>query len=232
MNLQKIEIAHTRNYFVYQGKRIFEKDFLEVLEFQHPGVAAVKTETGWFHIDTTGSAIYNHVYERTFGFYCDRAAVQEKNTSFHIDLDGLAAYKEKYFWCGNYQEGISVVKDFNQNYFHIDLEGNRIYREKYKYTGDFKEAIACICLDNGYFTHIDRKGVYLHGKFFRLLDVYHKGFARAMDEKGWFHIDRNGNQIYTERYSIIEPFYNGFAFCVRSDGKKINLNEEGKEKIL
>ena len=162
MNWQDIEVSLNRKNFTYKGKTLFKEDFTEVLEFQDPGIAAVKNQNGWFHIMMNGQPISFNFYERAFGFYYNRAAVIENNLAYHIGIDGLAAYD-------------------------------------------------------------------LHDKWFRLLDVYHKGYARAKDEKGWFHVDRNGDEIYQKRYSLIEPFYNGFAFCVTLNNKQIILNEFGEE---
>ncbi len=229
MDWQEIEVSTSRNNFIYKGQIIFAEDFLDVLEFQNPGIAAVKKSEGWHHISIDGKAIYSKFYERVFGFYFDRAVVNEKNFAYHIGIDGLAAYKERYLWCGNYQEGICIVKEFKNKYFHINKNGERIYAKDYIYAGDFKEGIACVCLDNGHYTHIKLDGTFLHNKNFELLDVYHKGFARAKDNDGWFHVDRNGNEVYSTRYSLIEPFYNGYAFCVTLSGGKIILNERGEE---
>ena len=229
MNWQDIEVSLNRKNFTYKGKTLFKEDFTEVLEFQDPGIAAVKNQNGWFHIMMNGQPISFNFYERAFGFYYNRAAVIENNLAYHIGIDGLAAYDERYLWCGNFQEHISVVKNLASQYFHIDLNGNPLYKEKFSYAGDFKEGIACVCSANGNYTHIKPNGEFLHDKWFRLLDVYHKGYARAKDEKGWFHVDRNGDEIYQKRYSLIEPFYNGFAFCVTLNNKQIILSEFGKE---
>lgn len=232
MNWEDFEITPSRNNFTYNGFKIFKEDFIEVLEFQSPGIAAVKTENGWFHIQSDGSILYTKVYERVFGFYFNRAVVKEKDIYYHIGLDGLAAYEDRFFWCGNFQEKVCVVKDFKNNYFHIDLNGNNLYGEKYLYTGDFKEGIACVCAEDGYYTHIDKKGNLLHNKYFQLLDVYHKGFARAKDKEGWFHIDRNGNPIYNYKFSLIEPFYNGLAFSITLEGKQAVVDEMGNLRLL
>jgi hypothetical protein len=232
MNWEDFEITPSRNNFTYNGFKIFKEDFIEVLEFQSPGIAAVKTENGWFHIQSDGSILYTKVYERVFGFYFNRAVVKEKDIYYHIGLDGLAAYEDRFFWCGNFQEKVCVVKDFNNKYFHIDLNGKKLYQETYLYTGDFKEGIACACGEEGRYTHIDKKGNLLHNKYFRLLDIYHKGFARAKDEEGWFHINRNGNSIYNTRFSLIEPFYNGLAFCITPEGKQAVVDEMGNVRLL
>ena len=106
-----------------------------------------------------------------------------------------------------------------------------MYSENYKYVGDFKDNYACVRLSDGCFVHIDGNGKMLNGKKFLDLGVYHKGFATAKDEKGWFHIDKSGNPVYAERYLIVEPFYNGFALVTDFLGNKMIINEKG-EKVL
>ena len=79
--------------------------------------------------------------------------------------------------------------------------------------------------------HIDSEGRPLNGKTFRDLGVFHKGFAAAKDEDGWYHIDVRGEAVYEERYQIVEPFYNGFALVTDFNGDKMIINENG-ERIL
>ena len=45
----------------------------------------------------------------------------------------------------------------------------------------------------------------------RNLGIFHKGYANAEDDDGWFHINIEGKPIYEYRYKIVEPFYNGYA---------------------
>ena len=44
MNWQDIEVSLNRKNFTYKGKTLFKEDFTEVLEFQDPGIAAVKNQ--------------------------------------------------------------------------------------------------------------------------------------------------------------------------------------------
>jgi len=231
MNWQEVQVSTDRTHFLYQDKPIFDKKFLEVLEFHAPGFAPVKDESGAYHIDSNGDPLYAERYTRTFGFYCNRAAVVQGKDWFHINEKGKRVYAQSFAWIGNFQENFCTVRDFENHYFHIDLYGNRIYTEKYRYAGDFKDGIACVKLENGLFTHIDTKGKFLHGKFFQDLGVFHKGFATAKDEKGWFHIDKQGNALYPERYLLLEPFYNGFALATSFDNEKFIIDEMGKIAI-
>jgi hypothetical protein len=222
------KLSETEKYFTFKGKMVF-KTFINALKFHEPGLAPVQDETGWYHINTEGKAIYNQRYKRTFGYYFNLAAVIDKdNNWFHIDAKGQRIYSQKFSWCGNFQENLCTVRDFNGNYFHINKNVERIYNRNYRYAGDFKDGYAAVRINNGLYKHIDYGGNDLNGKLFKDLGVYHKSYATAKDETGWFHIDKEGKEIYKERYALIEPFYNGFALVESFDGKKFIINEKGE----
>jgi len=228
MNWQEIQVSSDGTHFLHQNKPIFGKKFIEVLKFHVPGLAPVKDETGAYHIDSNGNPLYTERYTRTFGFYCNRAAVVQGKEWFHINEKGERVYAHTFAWVGNFQENLCIVRDFEHHYFHIDLNGNRVYSENYRYAGDFKDGFACVKLQNGLFTHIDTQGKFLHGKFFLDLGVFHKGFAVAKDENGWFHINKQGKKLYSECYLLLEPFYNGFALATKNNGEKVIIDEIGK----
>jgi len=231
MNWKDIQVSDDNTQFIFDGKPIFDKIFIEVLKFHSPGLAPVKDYSGAYHIDVSGNQLYSNRYSRTFGFYCNRASVVENNHWFHINEKGKKVYSNSYLWTGNYQENLCPVRDENNKYFHIDLNGNRIYNEKYVYTGDYKDGIACVKLENGLFIHIDNKGNFINNKSFLDLGVFHKNFATAKDEQGWFHISKDGHELYKERYLTIEPFYNGYSLVTTFENKKIIIDEKG-QKIL
>ncbi|RAR46477.1 WG repeat-containing protein [Flavobacterium lacus] len=227
MNWQAIKVSDNNTHFLFEGKAIFDKNFIEVLKFHSPGIAPVKDISGAYHIDSNGNEIYQNRYARTFGFYCNRAAVIENNQWFHINEKGERIYSNYYLWTGNYQENRCTVRDLKNNYFHIDLLGNRLYIEEYSYAGDFKDGVACVKSQDGLFRHINQNGNLINNKSFLDLGVFHKNFATAKDAKGWFHIDKNGDELYPERYMFAEPFYNGFALATKSDNSKLIINEQG-----
>ncbi len=227
MNWKEIKISKDNTCFEFNGRNIFNRAFQEVLKFHDPGLAPVKDITGSFHIDIVGNDLYPQRYERTFGFYCNRAAIKDGSNWFHINEKGVRTYAHSFAWAGNYQEDICTVRDFENNYFHIDLQGKRISLKNYSYCGDFKDGVACVRLKNGNFRHIDSCGNYIHEKEFLDLGVFHKGYATAKDEKGWFHIDVHGNELYPQRYSLIEPFYNGYALVEDFENNKKIIDENG-----
>lgn len=227
MDWKDIKVSEKGNSFIYNDEILFNKEYDAVLKFHSPGIAPVKDESGWCHIDVNGVEIYKERYDRTFGFYFNRASVINENLWFHINEKGERLYNESYAWTGNYQENICSVRDLNNQYFHIDLDGNLIYDSKYKFVGDFKDGYACVKQLNGFYKHIDKYGDFLNDKAFLDLGIFHKNYATAKDTAGWFHIDKKGNELYCERYSMVEPFYNGFAVVDTLINTKQIINEMG-----
>ena len=228
MNWKDIKVSDDATYFLYEGNKVFNKNYIEVLKFHTPGIAPVKDETGAYHIDENGKDLYNQRYSRVFGFYCNRASVITNEGWSHIDEKGKSSYNKSYAWTGNFQENICAVRDLQNNYFHIDLSGYRCYKENYIYAGDFKDGIACVKGEDGFFRHIDNQGNFINNNRFIDLGIFHKNYAIAKDQNGWFHIDKSGLALYHERYELIEPFYNGFALVTKADNNKQIINEEGK----
>lgn len=206
----------------------YEKRFHNVLKFHDPGYAPVQDNMGSYHIDMAGNPIYSHRFLRTFGFYDGYAAVVSKAGWFHILSNGNAVYEERYAWCGNFQEGLCPVRDQAGNYFHITRNGERPYAQNYRYVGDFKDGIAVVCREDGKSSHINTQGNFIHSYWYLQLDVFHKGFARAKDEQGWFHIKRDGSAAYLSRFLHIEPFYNGQAHAEDFDGNLLVIDEAGQ----
>lgn len=232
MNWQDIKVSDDNRHYIFEGKPIFDKTFIEVLKFHSLGLAPVKDNSGAYHINTSGNELYSNRYSRTFGFYCNRASVIEDNRWFHINEKGDKVYSAFYSWTGNYQEDICTVRNSDTHYFHIDLNGNRIYAQNYIYAGDYKDGIACVKSQDGFYRHIDKNGKLINDKSFLDLGVFHKKFATAKDTNGWFHIDKQGNEVYKERYLIIEPFYNGFALVTTFEKNKIIIDENGNTIIV
>lgn len=231
MKWQDIKISADCTHFLFEEKPVFNKRFAEVLKFHAPGLAPVKDESGSYHIDSSSNQLYSERYTRTFGYYCNRAAVVQNEKWFHITDKGKKAYSNTFMWSGNYQENLCPVRDENNNYFHIDLNGEKIYSAYFIYAGDYKDGIACVKTANGFYKHIDTKGNFLNNKDFFDIGIFHKNFAIAKDKEGWHHINKQGNEIYKQRYSAIEPFYNGFALVTQFDNQKIIIDESGAPSL-
>ena len=145
----------------------------------------------------------------------------------HITPAGGALYEQRYAWSGNYQGGRCTVRDFAGAYMHINPAGCPAYADHWRYAGDYRDGVAVVQAEHGRSTHIDADGQWIHGCWFRDLDVFHKGFARARDDDGWMHLRRCGTPAYARRFAAVEPFYNGQARVERFDGALEVIDESG-----
>ena len=230
MNYTEIKLNNTDTGFIYNNKPIF-KEFKRAMSFHKEGLAAVYDETGAFHINTDGEAIYNQRYIETFGYYDNIATVRDNIGYFHIDCNGKEINSQKYIWSGNFQEERCVVQTIN-GFNHINTKGKIISTEYFKYCGDFRYGIAVVHSFEGKAFHIDLDGNRINDKSFIDADVYHKGFAVVADKQGYFHVDKKGNAIYTYRFKKAEVFYNGWAYCEDFEGNKVRINENGEKLFL
>ena len=233
-SLKQLRVAPEGTHHVYDDNvAAYEKRFDEVLAFHKVSanlqIAPVSLAGQSWHINQKGEAIYSSSFDKTFGFYCGLAAVTLENNWFHINTEGLPIYPQRYSFAGNFQNNIAVICDRDGYYFHINQQGKQIYSSKWKYCGDFREGIAVVQSETGLSAHITANGKFLNNKWFLDLDVFHKGYARAKDKKGWHHIDKQGCSVYSQRYAAIEPFYNGCARVESFIGELLIIDEHGDE---
>jgi hypothetical protein len=220
--------AADNTHHMLEGKPAYTSRFLSVDKFRSPGLAVARDERGMFHINPQGVTAYTATFLQAFGFYEGLAAVQASDGWLHIRPDGAAAYESRFDWVGNSQQARCVVRNFQGRYFHIKEGGDAAYAERYTYAGDFREDAAVVLQANGFATHIDANGHLLHGKWYPALDVFHKGFARARDVKGWHHINRSGQAAYERRFMEVDAFYNGQAWAKDLDGSPLIINQRGE----
>lgn len=230
-NWREYAVSADGTHHVHLGRPAYERRFVAVLKFHAPGLAPVIDDSGTYHITSDGNAAYDERHVRTFGFYEGIAAAHSPPGWHHIRPDGTPLYRERYGWCGNFQEGRCPVRDADGRYFHIRSAGTPAYQERYRYAGDFRDGHAVVQNHAGAHTHVDMNGVLLHGKWFRDLDVFHKGYARAADVQGWYHVDMAGQPLYCRRFKAVEPFYNGQARVEGLDGSLGVIDEQGNDIV-
>lgn len=227
-NWQQFTIAPDGKYHLDRGKPAYSQRFEWVLKFHPPGLAPVKDGTGAYHIYADGKPVYPQRYNRTFGFYEAKAAVRSETAWFHIGITGDRLYNHSFAWCGNFQEQRCMVRDFNGQHFHIKQDGTAAYSERYAYVGDFRDGFAVVQREDGLHTHINSTGKLAYDRWFVDLDVFHKGYARSRDDRGWFHITFPGIAAYDRRFAAVEPFYNGQSRVEDFDGSLWLIDETGQ----
>jgi hypothetical protein len=137
------------------------------------------------------------------------------------------AYPANYSWVGNFQEGACAVQIGN-SYMHIDCKGEPLYEESYSYVGDYRDGVAVAWVGaTRMCRHILKDGRKLHDLEYRYLGVFHKGLAKAKDDRGWTHVRMSGEPAYPRRYKSVEDFYNGLALVETYAGNFIRIDEDG-----
>ena len=228
---REYRISPDSSHHRLRGRPAYSARFQEVLKFHEPGLAPVIDDTGAYHITPDGRPAYSRRHRRTFGFYEGKAAVAAAEGWFHITPDGAPLYPERYAWCGNFQEGRCPARDFSGAYCHLDDRGRPAYAARYAYAGDYRDGYAVVQRADGRHSHIDANGNLLHGHWFLDLDVFHKNYARARDNRGWHHVDPAGVALYRRRFRNVEPFYNGQARVEQFDGALAVVDESGADVV-
>ncbi len=228
MDWRRTKVAIDGTHHTLDGSPLYEARFREVLKFHAPGLAPALTDDGATHIGLDGAPVYAQRYARTFGFYEGLAAVDAGDGWFHIHPDGRRAYEATWAWCGNARGGRCAVRRQDGRYLHIGVDGELLGERTWRYAGDFRDGVGVVQRDDGLHSHIAESGELIHGRWFVDLDVFHKGFGRARDERGWTHIDRDGSPAYERRFAAVEPFYNGQARVEREDGGLEVIDERGQ----
>lgn len=231
MSWRQSTVSLDGTHHLIAGQPIYQERFDEVLKFHDPGLAPVRIAEDAWHININGLAAYPQRFRRTFGYYSGYAAVVTEVGWCHIRANGSSLYSQRYAWCGNFQDGFCVVRQSDGLYFHITEQGSPAYDARWKYAGDYRDGICVVQNEPGRSTHVDALGRLVHDCWFIDLDVFHKNFARALDENGWMHINSCGLPAYSRRFKTVEPFYNGQARVERFDGGLEVISEAGDALI-
>ena len=232
MDWRRTTVAPDGTHHLFKGRPLYEARFTEVLKYHAPGLAPALADDGATHIGLDGVPVYPERHARTFGFYEGLAAVDSGDGWFHIHPDGRRAYAARWAWCGNVQGGRCTVRREDGRYQHIDTTGARLGPQTWRYAGDYRDGVGVVQGDDGLHTHVDEGGEFLHSRWFLDLDVFHKGFARARDSRGWTHVNRAGEPRYERRFAAVEPFYNGQARVERFDGGLEVIDEDGQTLVV
>ena len=223
----ELQVAPCKTHHFVKGRAAYAARFRWVGKFHKPGLAPVLGTDGAHHIRADATPAYAVRFRRTFGFYEGRASVNLGECWCIIDENGLAVGVQRFAWAGNFQDGRCTVRHLHGGYGYVDRDGQSLGQQDWSYAGDSRNGVSVVQRQDGLHSHIDRQGHLVHRRWFRDLDVFHKGYARARDKRGWCHVDRNGRAVYHQRFAMVEPFYNGQARVENSDGALLVIDEEG-----
>lgn len=200
--------------------------FLRAMNFHYPeALAAVRDESGAYHIREDGSPAYSERFQDTAGFYEGCASVRGARGYVHIRPDATLVHGRRFRWLGNFQGGHCVALG-PDGFHHVRRDGSDAYPTRYAYVGDFRDG-AAVARSGAEAFHIRTDGTRLHDRRFIDADPYHKGVAVVRDADGYFHVDRRGIELHVHRFARAEPFYNGYALCLTHAGDWVRLRPSG-----
>jgi len=212
--------------FLWGGRPCFDRAFLVAMSFHAPeGLAAVRDESGAYHLALDGRPAYERRFVETFGFYEGLATVRDERGWLHIGADGSPLHERRFRWAGNFQGGRCAVQD-HHGFFHIDVKGADAYPARYGYAGDFRDGLAVVHGPLGTF-HVRSDGRPLTSAMYVHAEPFHKGYAVVADKDGFFHVDKEGHALHAHRFRSAEPFYNGMALCRAREGHLVRLRVNG-----
>ena len=125
------EVSTDKTHHTFAGSPIYKKRFQEVREYHFPGLAAAKDETGWFHIDFFGNAVYPERYPAVGDFYDNTARVKDENGWHYIAETGRRIDPMNFIWGGDFNNGIACVYHAKDGATHITTSGELLYNNWY-----------------------------------------------------------------------------------------------------
>ena len=198
-----IRISTDNTCHVENNEPIYDKKFITVMNY-HDGIAAVRDESGAYHIDTKGNEIYSKRFLRTFGYYEGLAAVIDGSGAYHIDTEGNPVYDARFLWAGNFQEGRCPVRCKDGSYGSIDSAG-KLHVAGVSYIGDYSEGKAVVRASEGCY-YANAEGLPKNRVYYGDCTNFCNRTAYVSDLDGYHAIDTDGNRIGGPVYERILRF--------------------------
>lgn len=132
MDFDDLIISPDGTHHLYEGRPIYERHFQSVGPFRFPGLAAVRDDTGAYHINFLGEPAYNERYAWTGNFSEGVAPVRNADGRYlFIDEEGKPIAFETYLYATGFSEGSAVVYHETLGATHITTAGELLYGDWY-----------------------------------------------------------------------------------------------------
>lgn len=200
-----------KTHHVFDGSPIYEARFSEVREFRFPGLAAVRDESGAYHIDFFGRPLYAERYEKVGDFSDSTAWVKTADGFIYIDENGSRINAETYAYASDFAEKTAAVYHAVCGATHITTAGEMLYNDWYYDVRPFENGKALVRNDAGW-QYINRGGEHL-GPAEAPADDLPKGSVRIELRKNriaeLLSRQQYDSAILLLRHAEREPFYRG-----------------------
>jgi O-methyltransferase domain len=176
------------------GEPSYTERFLNTFGF-YCSVAAVQADMGWFHINSSGKAIYSAIYSWCGNYQEDISTVRTKEGRyFHINLDGSKLYSNEWKYVGDFRKGIAVVQGDNGLSSHIDKDGNIVHDHWFLDLDIYHKGFARAQDRTGWF-HIDLNGEPIYNTRFSMVEPFYNGQARVETLDGTLQVINQSGDV-------------------------------------
>ena len=219
-----------KTHHVFEGVPIYEARFAEVREYQLPGLAAVRDESGAYHIDFFGRPLYAERYVSVGDFRDSTAWVETADGFFYIDETGSRINAETYTRVSDFTDKTAAVYHAVCGATHITTAGEMLYNDWYFDVRPFADGKALVRDESGW-QYINRGGEVL-GAADAPADAIPEGTVRIAPRKNRIAELLSGQEyesaVLLLRHAEREPFYRGEPGV----GKRVTVRGEKTAKAL
>ncbi len=202
----------------------------------------------WNYIDTTGSTIIDHKFEKAsvFGEYA--AVIDEKNNPYFIDTEGKYAISGKYLEDAN--ENIGKITEFRDiagglilaksetGWGFYDSETYKLRYGEYKDATPYSNGVAAVTKDGEKWALIGRDGSELTSyDYDSVVSDFKECICRTdfvFAEKAAMYglVNKDGTLVSDQQYGEAKAFNDNSLAAVNKGGKWIFVDASGEEKDL
>jgi hypothetical protein len=187
----------------------------------------------WGYIDSTGKTVIRLVYTYARDFQDNGLAVIEIDEAFGlIDTKGNCVVKPRYFYIGDFSEGLAVASDVYGCKI-INQKGSLVFKLNNSYIGSFHEGLACYYINtasgNPLFGYINGSGKVIIQPKYQEAGDFKNGKALVKLSVGKYaFIGKDGKFIRIFNYDITDAKEGMLIYKDKKTQKLGYMNEYGK----
>ena len=180
------------------------------------GIFAVKNNSKWGLVNTSGTYIKEHIFDEIGNFSEGLLAIKMDGKWGYINTAGIFIIKPSYDYADIFSEGLAVVSENGEARF-IDKNGKLLCNKTFENAREFNEGYAAVKVA-GEWGYIDINGTIVIDPQFLSVYGFDNGIAKVwgddyqgvINKKGEFILKKKNEDISCERGYIFVCDYRGY----------------------
>ena len=188
-------------YINREGKKAFDIDMsrignadIELAESFSEGLAAIRIDSLFGYIDTTGKWVILPTFKSAFPFNNGLARVFDGRYYAYINKKGEEITPYEFTFANNFSDGLGLVKS-GDKFGYIDTTGRVVIPFEYVYAQSFSEGLAVV-YHNGNFVFIDKQGNTVINRRLDYARGFQFGLAKVWRNDEMFYINKKGETVH------------------------------------